>query len=678
MKEQPPGFEQGLPLTEVLKILNKLTISNDVDHIGINFLFNPRVGANAAGEQVDPSTITIRITPPLKNVTLLQLLDTIWQMAEPPLDTRCQITPSGSSSRRRMRPTIGPLPMPCPRCKLPPTGRPIRKNTQLVTEEIVPVHGLDPSQVVKALSTLVPQGARMAIGGSNAVVMTARRSDVRRIAQIISALDSAGDGDLRVFLLQFADSKTVASELKGIFSTQDGGLRINAVSDDSNNAVVVRAPEDLMPGISNTISKLDIPREDTVQLTVFNLRNADCTAVAKKLSALFSDTSLQAGQNQNGAQGAALKKQVPFNVVPDPRTQSVLVTAPKDTMAQIEKIIDQMDKDPAKSANSSPPVPNTIAKTNGIYVSPGRQVIMRKLRDIKLAELPASFEQGLPLTEVMHTLKEISISNDVENVGVNFMFNPRGSPGGSAPDATTAAPPAVDAGTITVKITPPLHNVTLLEALDAICQTADQPLSYAVEDYAVWFFVKPPALAGMETRRFHVDPNTFIKGLQAVTSRLDVDQANTTGGGIQAAVTPPTTDGQSPYYHYVTNLTADAQALHYITTNSVFTNNMMVTRYFRSLGINLTNNGAFALFNPQTGDVMVRNTAENLDKVERAIAQLNKAALLADVKRSLEQLDKAPPLVQIRRQVRQPDILKCGGRRLGLHDYQRPNENAGH
>jgi len=40
-----------------------------------------------------------------------------------------------------------------------------------------------------------------------------------------------------------------------------------------------------------------------------------------------------------------LKKQVTVNAVPDPRTQSVLVTASKDTMDQIEKMIDNLDAD---------------------------------------------------------------------------------------------------------------------------------------------------------------------------------------------------------------------------------------------------------------------------------------------------------------------------------------------
>jgi type II secretory pathway component GspD/PulD (secretin) len=65
--------------------------------------------------------------------------------------------------------------------------------------------------------------------------------------------------------------------------------------------------------------------------------------------------------------------------------------------------------------------------------------------------------------------------------------------------------------------------------------------------------------------------------------------------------------------------------LPYITqTNYAFNDNFQVTRYFASMGINLTNNGAFAFFNQRTGDILVRTTAQDLAKVESAIAQLNK------------------------------------------------------
>jgi type II secretory pathway component GspD/PulD (secretin) len=271
---------------------------------------------------------------------------------------------------------------------------------------VIPVHTLNPKQVLTDLYTLIPAGAKMnSSDAGTSVIMTGRQMDVRRFAQIISALDSTGNGDLEVFLLKFADSKALASELKDVFtqdtSTTPGaggnpfaaflgrggrggggggaagatdeskrtGVHVNAVSDDQNNAVLVSAPADFMPGISNIITALDIPQEDTVQIRLFFLTNADCTSVANELLALFPDPT-QSSQNQNnaGRRGAAqfggggfggrggaasaaagmsdrLKKQVTVNAVPDPRTQSVLVTASKDTMDQIEKMIDNLDAD---------------------------------------------------------------------------------------------------------------------------------------------------------------------------------------------------------------------------------------------------------------------------------------------------------------------------------------------
>ena len=284
---------------------------------------------------------------------------------------------------------------------------------------VIPVHSLNPKQVLTDLYSLVPPDAKMnSSDAGTSVIMTGGQMDVRRFAQIIAALDSTGNGDLEVFLLKFADSKALASELKDVFApdtsatqgafvnpfallfssvarvgrggrggggggggggnaaTDDSrraGIHVNAVSDDENNAVLVSAPADFMPGISNIITALDIPQEDTVQIRLFFLTNADCTDVATELLALFPDPNQSSqGQNNNGRRGAAqfgggfggfgarggggggggasgmsdrLKKQAMVNAVPDPRTQSVLVTASKDTMEQIEQMIAQLDAD---------------------------------------------------------------------------------------------------------------------------------------------------------------------------------------------------------------------------------------------------------------------------------------------------------------------------------------------
>ncbi|MGO9199429.1 MAG: secretin N-terminal domain-containing protein, partial [Limisphaerales bacterium] len=137
-----------------------------------------------------------------------------------------------------------------------------------------------------------------------------------------------------------------------------------------NNAVIINAPADLLPGISNVISKLDIPQEDTTQTKLFFLTNADSTALANELKMAFPASGGPAIQNANGAgsrgtaqfaggTGPSLisnggpPKEVPVNAVADPRTQSVLVTASKDTMAQIEQIVDRWDETPSVLAPAS-------------------------------------------------------------------------------------------------------------------------------------------------------------------------------------------------------------------------------------------------------------------------------------------------------------------------------------
>jgi hypothetical protein len=58
---------------------------------------------------------------------------------------------------------------------------------------------------------------------------------------------------------------------------------------------------------------------------------------------------------------------------------------------------------------------------------------------------------------------------------------------------------------------PPLKNVRLVEFIDAIAESSDQPIKYSVEEYAVVFSRK--TAAQLFTRTFRVNPNSFLQGL---------------------------------------------------------------------------------------------------------------------------------------------------------------------
>jgi type II secretory pathway component GspD/PulD (secretin) len=276
-------------------------------------------------------------------------------------------------------------------------------NDEIVTE-ILPVHSLQPAQLVKDLESLIPTGDTVtANDAGNAIVMTASQKDVHRISEIIAALDSSAISDVEVFVLKYADAKSLASELKDIFQTVDsditsantrnsfagqggpGGGMVppgfpgfpgggggdsnestkNAqthsifVSDDQMNAIVVSAPPYYMHSVSNLIGALDRPSQEITEIKIFRLKHADPGEIADELSNLFPSGNGGSDQNDrsmgiqfspfqqqpssSASQSTRMTRQSTVLAVADRRTQSVIITASKDLMAQIQGLVKDLD-----------------------------------------------------------------------------------------------------------------------------------------------------------------------------------------------------------------------------------------------------------------------------------------------------------------------------------------------
>jgi type II secretory pathway component GspD/PulD (secretin) len=230
--------------------------------------------------------------------------------------------------------------------------------------------------------------------------MTAPQKDVRRIAAIIAALDSTAISEIEVFVLTYADARSVAAELKEAFQSADAEvIRANPrrfgrgvaagfnpadggagadpnsknaqthavfVSDEQMNAVIASAPPGAMPMITNVIAQLDKPSQDITEIEIFPLQHADPTEIADQISALFAAPAGTSDQNsrtagfQFGPPGMAspssgranesnrLKRQASVCAVADRRTQSVAITASRTSMTTIRGLIakwDEGDKD---------------------------------------------------------------------------------------------------------------------------------------------------------------------------------------------------------------------------------------------------------------------------------------------------------------------------------------------
>ncbi len=223
------------------------------------------------------------------------------------------------------------------------------------------------------------------------------------------------------------------------------------------------------------------------------------------------------------------------------------------------------------------PDANPFATTNRIYTGTGRQMIKNKLERIVLDQYPTTpTTADIPLSAVLEELAELSRLRDPDKQGVNFLvsshldrptpmrqneyanYSPLGAtgagPGFGAPaavDPLTGMPTGSTAPTsmvllkdirseVMVRITPTLRNVRLCDVLDAIEKCAESPsqpdfagIKFSVEEYAVIFSQRIPEPEQLHNRLFRVDPNTFVQGLESVSSIYPVPGSNssTTGGG---------------------------------------------------------------------------------------------------------------------------------------------------
>jgi len=141
------------------------------------------------------------------------------------------------------------------------------------------------------------------------------------------------------------------------------------------NALVVSMPDELVETIDNLVKEIDQNVEDVTEVRVFHLKNADPIEMADLLMNLFPDdtrsndpNASRGGQvrfggmggmfggNRGGGGGAAgssgvserAKKLGRVIAVADQRTASVVVSAARDLMTQIEQMVEQLDQNAAR------------------------------------------------------------------------------------------------------------------------------------------------------------------------------------------------------------------------------------------------------------------------------------------------------------------------------------------
>ena len=218
----------------------------------------------------------------------------------------------------------------------------VGKSDEIVTQ-IIPVRYANVGQLANNLQPLLPASASLSVNeGANALILVSTKTDVRRMLRIISALDSsiARVYSIKVFLLHYADANELAAVVQQLFASEgasqsaaeqnagpqrfdplggvgfglpgttagsdrNGGTagesKVVALADERCNSLIVCASASVIPTLTELVQRLDWQVNDTTELRVFRLRNADPGELVEQFAQLFpDDTASGSAQDQAG------------------------------------------------------------------------------------------------------------------------------------------------------------------------------------------------------------------------------------------------------------------------------------------------------------------------------------------------------------------------------------------
>jgi type II secretory pathway component GspD/PulD (secretin) len=233
----------------------------------------------------------------------------------------------------------------------------IPNNDEIVTQ-IIPVRFVEAEQLTKDLSPFVSaQATIVANEAGNSIVITDTQSNIRHLAEIISAVDSSAEAEteIRVFHLKYASPTDVATELGNIFPSSTSGTttqapirfgggggggnpfarflgaqaaggdsssadrikketQVTAVADSRIQAVIVTAPKDLMEQIADVMKDLDVSSTRDQNVYVFHMNNADPQEAVQVLQNMFQSSSSTARSGSSSTtQNSALMQRAQNN-----------------------------------------------------------------------------------------------------------------------------------------------------------------------------------------------------------------------------------------------------------------------------------------------------------------------------------------------------------------------------
>ena len=212
-----------------------------------------------------------------------------------------------------------------------------------IVTQVVQINNVSSAQLVPVLRPLMsPEAQLAAYPPSNMLIISDRAGNLTRILEIIKRIDQPTSSEVEVIPLQNAAAGDIAQVITSLMqNTQQGGEAgppLKVVADPRTNSIILSGDTSTRLRVRALIARLDVPTI-TGNTQVVYLRYAKAKDIADELKNFLSDLQKQSSGTGPGANTG----QPPVSLIPDERTNSLVITAPPKIMRSIQDVVSKLD-----------------------------------------------------------------------------------------------------------------------------------------------------------------------------------------------------------------------------------------------------------------------------------------------------------------------------------------------
>ncbi|MEZ5715188.1 MAG: secretin N-terminal domain-containing protein [Paracoccaceae bacterium] len=211
-------------------------------------------------------------------------------------------------------------------------GSPLGNADGAFVTRVIEVQNITPNEVLEVVRPLLPAEAVISVvPGSNLIILSDRGQNQRRIETLIRRLDKPSEAPIEMIRLRNANAAEVLQVIQAMNIIPEGA---SITVDRRSNALVVSGPDGLHSQVRTLAGRLDAQQNSTVS-TAIGLNYADASALA--------DIVLRSLQSETPAEN-----QAQIHIVPEPQTNTLLITAPQERIDDIQNMVRFLDRRPTQ------------------------------------------------------------------------------------------------------------------------------------------------------------------------------------------------------------------------------------------------------------------------------------------------------------------------------------------